>query len=114
MQILRKSLLLLLFFNMLNLFLGIVLFIFSLKAFEINLFKEYFGNFALLETMILLIYGSMIDFTNTAKWSSTMKILKLSSKEWSLQESHNAERRALVYIITGILLFIQIIILASI
>jgi hypothetical protein len=94
--------------------LGSILTIYYLKTFEINLFGEYYGDFALVETMLLLIYGSMIDFTHTAKWSSTMKLLKIRGSEWSLQESRVAERRALTYIMAGVFLFIQIIILASI
>lgn len=69
---------------------------------------NYLGNLALLEAMVFFIIGSAIDISHSAKWSTAMKTLKLREKGWTMQESYDAERRALVHIITGIFLIIEL------
>jgi hypothetical protein len=67
-----------------------------LGSFDFNLVSGYYGNLALFEAMLFLLFGSSIDFSHTAKWSSAMKLLKLRKKDWNIEESREAERNALV------------------
>ena len=76
--------------------------------------SDNLGNLALLEAMVFFFVGSAIDVSHSAKWSTAMKLLKLRKTEWNIQESYEAERKALVYIVTGMFLFLQSIILAII
>jgi len=76
--------------------------------------SDNLGNLALLEAMIFFFVGSAIEMSHSAKWSATMKLLKLRKTEWNIQESYKGERKALGYIVTGMFLFLQSIILAII
>jgi hypothetical protein len=113
-QVLLKSLRLMMYFNILNIIFSVVFLIFLIKVMEIKQFLDLFGNLTLIETMLLLLYGGLIDYSHTAKWFSTMKLLKISEKDWDAQEAREAEKKALSYLLAGFLMFIQMIIIAFI
>jgi hypothetical protein len=71
------------------------------------------GNLVLLEVMVFFFVGSAIDISHSAKWSASMKILKLRDKDWTMNESRTAERRALVHILTGVFLVVELLLLMS-
>lgn len=70
------------------------------------------GDLALLEAMVFFLVGSAMDIAHSAKWSAAMILLKLRDKDWTIQESHDAERGALVHIIIGIFLVVELLLLA--
>jgi hypothetical protein len=72
-----------------------------------------FGNLVLFEVMVFFFAGSAIDISHSAKWSASMKLLKLRDKDWTVNESRMAERRALVHILTGVFLVVELLLLAS-
>lgn len=137
-QILKKTLKLSIILTILNIIFSIVL----SKVFSGNVVSsqvtDYFGNTTLLEAGFLLLYGSMLDYTSTERWASTLKILKLSigtneEKEdektssdkkahtylKNINKSNNGkkrgiETRAIIYIFCGVILLAEIIILTLI
>jgi hypothetical protein len=76
--------------------------------------SDNLGNLVFFEAMIFFCVGSFVDMSHSPKWSTIMKLLKLRNVEWNVQESSEAGRRASVYIVTGMLFFLQSIILAII
>jgi len=70
-----------------------------------------FGNLVLFEVMVFFLAGSAIDIFHSAKWSASMKLLKLRDKDWTMNESRTAERRALVQILTGVFLIAELLLL---
>jgi hypothetical protein len=71
------------------------------------------GNLVLFEVMVFFFVGSAIDISHSAKWSAGMKLLRIRDKDWTMNESRMAERRALVHILTGVFLVVELLLLAS-
>ena len=110
-RILRQSLVLL-FYSTLFCVIGSIIFsVFFSASGSLSSIIDYFGNLALFGAMVLFIVGGSIDILHSAKWSAAMKMLKLRREEWTIQESHDAERRALVPIITGFFMFLEVLLL---
>jgi len=100
--------------------------------------SSYFGNATLLEAGFMLLYGSMIDYTSTERWTSTLKILKLSTgtnedkksektsfrenrnmdpnniKKYNSKNKQNIEIKAITYVLCGAILLAEILILTLI
>ncbi|MBS7614471.1 hypothetical protein KEJ18_01875 [Candidatus Bathyarchaeota archaeon] len=70
------------------------------------------GFLVLLEAMVFFFAGGAVDMLHSAKGSMVMKILKLRDKAWTMNESLVAERRALVYVLTGLFLILELILLS--
>ena len=103
-----------------NFILSISMSFFQLGSFELETALDNYGNFTLIEAMLLFLYGSAIDISHSAKWHMAMKTLKIrphvyqaiqDEKDWNIQESKKAERKASIFIITGGFLLLEIIIL---
>jgi hypothetical protein len=86
----------------------------------------------------MFLYGSAVDYTSTERWASTLKILKLSTtpneekegkktsyeeqvnatknsrKEVSSEKKRNAETRAIIYVLCGLILLAEIVVLTLI
>jgi hypothetical protein len=134
-QILKKSLRLSIILTILNVVFSVVL----SKVFSGNLERgqviSYLGNITLLEASFMFLYGSAVDYTSTERWASTLKILKLSTasneekegektsfeehvyatknstKEVSSEKKRNSETRAITYILCGLILLVEIVVL---
>lgn len=102
---------------------------------EISQVTSYFGNITLLEASFMLLYGSVIDYTSTERWVSTLKILKLSIgtnedkegektsfgekvhtdpnsiKKVNSEKKKSIETRAIIYVLCGVILLAEIVIL---
>jgi hypothetical protein len=135
-QILIKSIRLSIILTIVNVVFSIVLSKVFSGSFEMGQITGYLGNVTLLEVMLLLLYGSAIDFTSTTKWSSAMKLLRITTKrnedeemsvtrvgkqmkltknrmrELEGDKTRSAERRALLYVLCGAILLAEIVALA--
>jgi hypothetical protein len=111
-QILKKSVKLGKYLTIINVILGVVVSKVYSNTLDLSQIMAIFGNFTLIEAMVLFLYGGAVDITGTAKWFSAMKILGIQKKEWQEGDSRSAENRALVYILCGIFLLIITIIFA--
>jgi len=120
------------FLTIFNVALGIVLSLFFPGNIGISSLMGHIGNLALVEAAIFFLIGGATDFIHTAKYSQANKLLKreraviryeverpqdkrtpgAGNDEWTIKESREAERRALVYISVGILLCLEIMFLA--
>jgi hypothetical protein len=74
--------------------------------------SDNLGNLALLETMIFFFVGSAIDISHSAKWSAAMKLLKLRDTDWTVKDSRDVERKALIYIMTGVFIIAELLLMA--
>ena len=96
---------------------------------------SYLGNLTLLEAGFMFLYGSAVDFASTERWASTLKILRLNTmpneekevnkisseeqtfaiksgpKEVKNIKKRNAETRALTYVLCGVILLAEIVVL---
>jgi hypothetical protein len=103
---------------------------------EVGQITGSFGNVTLLEAMALFLYGGGVDFTSSVKWSSIVRFLRIptkpkeddersdvfteghtkpkriSERESEIEKSRSGERRAIVYIISGAILLVEIVALA--
>jgi hypothetical protein len=135
-QILIKSLQLSLILTIVNVALSIVLSKVFSVGIELGQITGFFGNFTLLEVMTLFLYGGAVDFTSSVKWSSALRLLRIpikakeegkkldtslggqsklnkeSEREWETEKSRSGERRAIVYILSGVILLAEIVALA--
>jgi uncharacterized protein YacL len=114
LETLKKSLRIALFLTIADIVLSLVVskaFSGSIEALQVS---AVFGNLALILAMILFLFGGAFDLTATAKWSSAMRMLGISKKEWKERDSKMAERRAIVLIISGVILLGETIVLAII
>jgi len=136
-QIIKRSVHLFFYLTILNTALGIILSLYLSGNLLIPSISGYLGNLALVEAAIFFLIGGATDFIHTAKWSQAKKSFKLgdmysamkstgrymersqvtkppkgTSTKWTIEESHEAERRALVYVLVGIFLCFELIFLA--
>lgn len=134
-QIIKRSALLFFYLTILNTALGIILSLYLSGNLLIPSISGYLGNLALVEAAIFFLIGGATDFIHTAKWSQAKKSFKLgdldsamkryymersqvtkppkgTSTKWTIEESHEAERRALVYVLVGIFLCLELIFFA--
>jgi hypothetical protein len=111
-QILEKSIRFFVYSTLFNVVASIVMsLIFSGNISLIQVIGN-FGNLVLFEVMVFFFAGSAIDISHSAKWSASMKLLKLREKDWTMNESREAERRALVHILTGVFLIAELLLLS--
>ena len=75
---------------------------------------DVLGNLSVMEAAVLFIIGGMRTVFRSASWSGLEKLLKISSDEWSIEDMKDSEKKGLVYILTALLLVLEIIILAYI
>jgi len=135
-QILWKSARLFSYLSFLNIMLSIILNLFLSGNISISSMTSHFGNLSLVEAAIFFLMGGALDFMHTAKWSQAKKYLnpgdrnritvkatglersqvtkspERGSTEWTLKESREAERKALVYLLVGIFLCLELVFLA--
>jgi hypothetical protein len=137
-QILKKTLKLSIILTILNVVFSVAL----SKVFSGNVESSqvtgYFGNTTLLEAGFMLLYGSVLDYTSTERWASTLKILKLSTgrneakegektsfdkrahmnlnsiKKIDSGKKRSVETGAIIYVLCGVILLAEIIILTLI
>ena len=137
-QILNKTLKLSIILTILNVVFSVALSKVFSGDVESSQVTSYLGNITLLEASFMLLYGSVLDYTSTEKWASTLKILKLSTgisekkegektsfeekahtdlnninkvnlgKKWSI------ETRAIIYVLCGMILLAEIVVLTLI
>jgi hypothetical protein len=111
-QILKKSLKLGIYLIIINVVLSIVVSKVYSNSVDSSQIIAIFGNFTLIEAMVLFLYGGAVDITGTVKWFSAMKILGLQKKEWKEGDSRSAENKALEYILCGVILLIITVVFA--
>ena len=107
-RILLRSLRRFLYLTLCNLIASIIIALFFTHNFTHLQLTSDIGNFALFEAMVLFFVASAVDISHSAKWSTAMKLLKLSSTTWTLEESRMAERDALVHVLTGVFLILEL------
>jgi hypothetical protein len=111
-QTLSKSFKLGIYLTIINIVLSIVVSKVYSNSLDLDQIMAIFGNVTLIEAMALFLYGGAIDITSTTKWFSAMRILGIQNKEWKEGNFRSAENKALVYIVCGIILLFETIILA--
>ena len=74
---------------------------------------ELLGNFTILESMLLFLYGGAVDLSGTAKWSTAMRLLGIGKGEWKEAEARSSEAKAATYFVCGAVLLLETIILAA-
>jgi len=134
-KILLKSARLFSYLTLLNIMLSIILNLYLSGNISISSIVSHFGNLSLVEAAILFLIGGATDFIHTAKWSQAKKNLNLGDREltakatenrlsqvtktperggteWTLKESREAERKALVYILVGMFLCLELVFFA--
>ena len=111
-QILKKSFKLGIYLTIINVAFSIVVSKVYSNSLDLNQIMDIFGNLTLVEAMALFLYGGAVDITGTAKWSSAMGVLGIQKKEWKEGDSRNAEQRAVVIFLCGIILLVETISLA--
>lgn len=74
--------------------------------------KGYFPTILLLETGVALLIGGAMAFSSSAFSSKAKRLILHSEEKWSIDKLRQSEKRANAYIILGILLFLQSIILS--
>jgi hypothetical protein len=110
-QILERSICFFFYFTLFNIATSIIASQILSGSISLTQVTDTLGDLALLEAMVFFFLGSAIDISHSAKWSVAMKLLKLRSKDWTTNESRKAERGALVYIMTGVFLIVELILL---
>lgn len=133
-QILLRSVRLFSYLTLLNVVINIIL---NLSGnISISSMTDHLGDLALVEAAIFFLIGGATDFVHTAKWYQARKYLnpvdhdwtvKATDKglkrpqdkrperggtEWTLKESREGERKALVYLFVGIFLCFELAFLA--
>jgi len=99
-------------FDIVNLFLSIFLIFISIYGLTIVNFFDLIGNLSLIESMSLFFYGSLKGYSGTLKWFTTKMLFNLDKKKWTPETMRGAEKDAIIFISAGVLLFIQMIIIA--
>jgi hypothetical protein len=134
-QILIKSTRLAVILTIVNVVLSLALSKVFSGGLEPGQITGWFGNVTLLEAMVLLLYGGAVDFTSSIKWVSVFRLLRIparakeeeetsdstlgnmakSSKqkdEVDIERSRSGERRAISYVLSGVILISEIVLLA--
>jgi hypothetical protein len=65
------------------------------------------GNLSILEAAVFFIIGGFRSIFHSASTYSLGKLLKISSKEWSIEELRKAEQSGLVYIFVAIAFLLE-------
>jgi hypothetical protein len=110
-QILERSVRLFFYFTLFNIATSIVISQILSGSISLTQVTDTLGNLALLEAMVFFFFGSAVDIFHSAKWSAAMKLLKLRNTDWTTNESRKAERGALVYVMTGVFLIVELLLL---
>ena len=110
-QILDKSIRFFIYSTLFNIVASIVMSLIFSGSISLIQVAGNLGNLVLLEVMVFFFAGSAIDISHSAKWSASMKLLKLRETDWTMNESRKAERRALVHILTGVFLIVELLFL---
>ena len=111
-QILEMSVRFLIYSTVFNIVTSVVVSLIFSGSVSVTQVADNLGFLILLEVMVFFLVGGFVDISHSAKWSATMKILKFRDKAWTMNESLSAERRALVYILTGVFLVAELLLLS--
>lgn len=68
---------------------------------------NFLGNLSILEAAIFFVIGGFRSIFHSASTYSLGKLLKISSKEWSIEELRKAEQSGLVYIFIAIAFLLE-------
>jgi hypothetical protein len=105
-QILRRSLQLV----------GVILVVDGVIAYFMTLFNysliESLGDMILVEVAFLFIFAGLIDFRYSIGMAQVKKIVIGSNEDYSASKHRDSERRALVFVFTGLILFMILIVAA--
>jgi len=111
-QVLWRSVRLFIYSTFFNVAASVVLSLVLSGSISVKQVADTLGLLILLEIMVFFFVGGAIDVSHSAKWSAAMKVLKLRDASWTMNESLNAERRALVYVLTGVFLVAELLLLS--
>ena len=111
-QVLLRSVRLFIYSTFFNIATSVVLSLVFSGSISVKQVTDNLGLLILLEIMVFFFAGGYVDISHSAKWSATMKILKLRDKAWTMNESLNAERIALIYVLTGVFLVAELLLLS--
>ncbi len=67
----------------------------------------FFSMMLLVETAMFLLIGGIIAFSSSIFASKFREQFLKSEEKWSIHDSESAEKKANLYILTGVLLFVQ-------
>jgi uncharacterized membrane protein len=76
-------------------------------------FIESIGDIMLVEVAVLFILAGLIDFRYSVGMAQIKKVLVGSRDDYSASKHKDSERRALVFVIVGLILFIILILAAA-
>jgi len=77
-------------------------------------FIELLGDSMLVEVAILFIVGGLIDFSSSIGAVQLRKTILGSKQEYSRSAHKEAEKRALMFFMTGLIMFVILIVIAII
>ena len=75
-------------------------------------FTEAIGDFVLIEIAALFILAGLLDFGSSIGVAQFKKVILDSKEDYSSTKHKDVERKALVFLLAGIILFIALTVLA--
>jgi hypothetical protein len=95
---------------------GVILAVDLAAAYLLTLFKYSFvegiGDIILVEVAVLFIFAGLIDFRYSIGMAQVRKLVIGSKEDYSASKHRDSERRALVFVIAGLILFVTLILAA--
>ena len=73
---------------------------------------ELFGDLLLVETPLLFFLAGIVDFGSSLSFAQFRKMISGSEREFRPELRKEAERRALIFVVSGAILFMIMVLLA--